>query len=191
MRGDLENAVDRRVADGLARPQMRGAERLDDGRSGRVPVTEDAGQTSLAAQRRDQLRRKARRAVRKVTPLKSHRHPASSQCPDGVSLPRETSARNRSGRAGFDFKARRNAPCREVTGATEAEPTRFGSVSGPVRRPGRSAPPARKACDMPNRVRARVAVERRVGSAADANESITRTAARGIGYVLSQTGGCW
>ncbi len=47
MRGDLEHAVDRGVADGLAGADVLGAELVDDGGAGGVLVAENAGQGGL------------------------------------------------------------------------------------------------------------------------------------------------
>jgi hypothetical protein len=91
VRGDLKDAVDRGVADGLAGPQVLGPELVDDGGPGGVAVAEDAGEPRLAHERRDKLRRERRDGVREVAPGKRHGRPAISQWPDGVSLPIDVS----------------------------------------------------------------------------------------------------
>src|SRR5581483_9101931 len=73
VRGDLEHAVGRGVADRLAGAQMFFAEFLDDLRAGCVTIAEHARQLRALAQRLDQFARKARLLAREIAPVLAHR----------------------------------------------------------------------------------------------------------------------
>src|SRR5690606_30204636 len=69
MGGDLEHAVGGGVTNGLQGAQVTLAERVDDGRSRRMAIAQDARKIGAPAQLGDDVRREARRGGREVAPL--------------------------------------------------------------------------------------------------------------------------
>src|SRR4051812_32837206 len=74
MRGDLEHAIRRAVADRLSGLQVLLAELLDDLGSGGMPVAQNTGKGGLFLELVDQLAGKAGLRLRKVAPVEPNRH---------------------------------------------------------------------------------------------------------------------
>ena len=74
VRGDLKHAVGRGVADRLSGADVRLAELADDVGARCVAIAENARQIGAAAQRLDELRRKARFRIGEIAPVERHRH---------------------------------------------------------------------------------------------------------------------
>ena len=171
MRGDLQDRVDRGVADRLAGADVLLAEPLDDLGARRMAVAEDARHLALADHRRGQIRRKGGNRIREIAPVETHRQRRRS--PNG----------------------RTACPCRSKPPAPRhgrrwrADPSRNGETQS-CRRFGRLAKPERRHVgdkqrpaakplairaalgagfgDMRERVGAGVAIAFGIGRAADA-----------------------
>ena len=174
VRADLEDGIGGGVADRLAGADVLLAELLDHVGAGGVAVAENAGELRLArSARRSALCGKAGIGVRENSPRRTA--PAGRRAPNGrTACPCPSRLRWHRPRSPAAFRcARCPAGCVPVEASAARQMPRLfitGILSGPERRPGRSAAPGGAGGgDVAERVGALVAEFFRVRGAADAD----------------------
>ena len=172
MRGDLQHAVGRRIADRLQARAMGLAQFGNDLRAGSVAIAQNSGQASLLHQRGNQSGRKARLRVGKIAPGKIHRATghfpmAGGRVLAGRSLHRLAPSREGAQGAG---KAWRQFSARSFRSQAQPEHVQMrqlqnpGPQAKPIRLPGGAS-----LRDMQQRIGPRVAIGLRIRRAANAD----------------------
>ena len=172
VRRDLEHAVDRGVADRLGRPDVLGAELVEDRGAGGVAVAEDAGELRLGDERLRELGRKGRLAVREIAPVEIDRHAGDLPVAGGrVLAARGLDAVAPSpGGLAERLEVRRHPPGRGLAGKPESQRDEVRQVQRALAQPGAVAlPPGASLGDVADRVGAGIAIGRRILRPADAD----------------------
>ncbi len=162
VRRDLEDAVDRGVADRPAGPEVLLAKRVDQRRPGRVAVAEDPGQAGLVDEAPDETLREGRRPVGEVAPGEVHRRARDLPMPGRRVLAGRGFAGRAPGAARSPVRGREpggHAAGRDPARETEAQPGEVRQKERPGPEPRAVAAAGRAALrDVPDGVRAPVAV---------------------------------